>query len=350
MRVCIFVDSQNMGGIEAHILQSIQGLIENSEYCIDLLFWQDYHKLKESKHPILTALEKLPLLYHQRCRYLTANSSLQVLYRYLKKEQPILHTHGYKAGILARLLSLFTRTPVISTYHNGDPGKGRIKFYNKLDIATSFLSTNIAVNNSISLSIKNCTVISNFVDTASHTLLKQQSQTRKNIAFVGRVSHEKGPDIFAHMTENMNLPAAIYGDGPMIKILKDQYLHINYKGMCDMNDHWQDIKVLVMPSRYEGLPLAALEAMARGIPVIASEAGSLPELINNCGIGEVISLNDTQKYQEAVNHIIEQKDHKYIEQGKRLITYINNNFSRRTSIPKIIEQYQQASKHYNTIS
>lgn len=261
----------------------------------------------------------------------------------MKKVQPIIHTHGYKAGVLARLISLSTNTPVVSTYHNGDPGKGKVRLYNMLDRATSFLSTNIAVNDLISLSLKNCTVISNFVKPLDHGALPIQSHNRRNIAFVGRLSHEKGPDIFAEITEEINMPITVYGDGPMANTLKSKYLHIDFKGMCEMDSHWQDIRILVMPSRFEGLPLAALEAMARGIPVIASQAGSLPELIKTSGVGKSISVEKISFYKKALNYYINQDDHQYEIQAKKSIEFINNNFSKKNAIPKIINQYKRAA-------
>ena len=50
---------------------------------------------------------------------------------------------------------------------------------------------------------------------------------------------------------------------------------------------WPQIDLLIIPSRYEGLPMAALEAMVRGIPVIATAVGNLPQLVDHGSNGYI---------------------------------------------------------------
>lgn len=344
MKISLYIDSKGMGGIEAHILQLILGLIESTQHDIDLLLWQDYSAQTGSKHPLLEKLNTVDALSKKRIRIINCNGSLLSLFKYFLANASLVHTHGYKAGITARIMGLLTRTPVVSTYHNGDPGIGKLKLYNYLDRISSFLSLNIAVNTLISQPLKRCSVISNFVNTMDESNLHNEVESRKSIAFVGRLSHEKGPDIFSTMTQNMNKPVTIYGDGPMMDELKHRYAHVEFKGMCDMDKHWKDIRVVVMPSRFEGLPLAALEAMARGIPVIASTAGALPELIMACKIGKSIDVKQVEDFQSEIEKIMMQDNNHYLTQGKQLITFIDESFSRRINIPRIITQYKLAMK------
>jgi glycosyltransferase involved in cell wall biosynthesis len=342
MKISIYIDSKGMGGIEAHILQLILGILESTQHDIDLLFWKDYSVQTHSKHPLLEKLHTVKGIEKKRVHIVNINGSLLALFKYFSATATLVHTHGYKAGITARLMGMLTNTPVVSTYHNGDPGTGKLNIYNYLDRVTSFLSLNIAVNQSISHPLKHCSVISNFVNTMAESCLQEELESRTSIAFVGRLSHEKGPDIFSSITKDINHPIAIYGDGPMMDELKSSYSHIDYKGMCDMEQHWKNIRVVVMTSRYEGLPLAALEAMARGIPVIASTAGALPELIADCKIGKSIELTQMASFKVAIENVMSQENSDYITQGKQLISYINESFSRKKNIPRIIKQYKLA--------
>lgn len=339
MKICIFIDSQGMGGIESHIIELVQGLMEHTQHEIDLMFWHSYN----AAHPITIQLN---LLYSNdsRLHYIDAHRSIKEFIRYCAIHKPIIHTHGYKAGIIARIVGAFTRTAIVSTFHNGDPGKGKLRLYNLLDRLTSFLSLNIAVNELISAPLHRCQVISNFVSTLDKATIKQQENSRNQIAFVGRLSHEKGPDIFAEITKNLPYPITMYGDGPMMSELKFTYSHIDFKGMCNMKEHWSNIRLLVMPSRYEGLPLAALEAMARGIPVIASDAGSIPKLLKECGIGKCIKLRNLNQFEQEIETTMQQPKELYIKKGEALIEYIDNNYSRRKNIPKILNQYDMAEK------
>lgn len=348
MKVCIYIDSKNFGGIETHIFQLIQGLLENTTYEVELLFWKNYYENSHIEHPLITKLKHSNSYVIQRCKFSTANGNLFSLMKAFQSGISVIHTHGYKAGITARLISIFTNTPIVSTYHNGDPGIGKTKLYNFLDKITSFLSLNIAVNRSISKSLTRCSIISNFVNTIKFENLESDYLDRKSIAFVGRLSHEKGPDIFSKLTKGIDHPISIYGDGPMMKALQNEFTHIDYKGMCDMEEHWKDIRVLVMTSRYEGLPLAALEAMARGIPVIASTAGALPELLEDCKVGKSIELQQSHLYRDEIEKVMQQDSHDYLNQGEKLISFIDQFYSRKQNIPKILFQYAVAIDVKNT--
>lgn len=341
MKVCIFVDSQDFGGIESHILQLTQGLLEFSDYDIDILFWQDYGK----EHPLTQSILKLnseAITSSYRCHVINAHGRLSFLLQYLKQQQPLLHTHGYKAGIIARSLSLILNIPVISTYHNGDPGSGKLKLYNLIDKISSRMSHNIAVNEQICATLERCQVIPNFVSTINNQCFQQEIQTRQEIAFVGRLSHEKAPDVFCEITKDMPYPVKVYGDGPMRHELREKYPNITFAGMCEMEQHWHKIRVLVIPSRYEGLPLAALEAMARGIPIIASQAGNLPQLIAHCGIGKSIEFENTQQFKTEIIQQIKLSKSQIKQQGKKLIAYINEHYSKESTMPKILNCYHQA--------
>lgn len=48
-----------------------------------------------------------------------------------------------------------------------------------------------------------------------------------------------------------------------------------------MNAVWENISVLIISSRFEGLPMTALEAMARGIVVISLKVGRVPDIIQS---------------------------------------------------------------------
>ena len=55
---------------------------------------------------------------------------------------------------------------------------------------------------------------------------------------------------------------------------------LTFHGMVtDMGRVWSDLGLLVMPSRGEGLPLAAIEAIGAGVPVIASDVGDVAKVV-----------------------------------------------------------------------
>lgn len=104
--------------------------------------------------------------------------------------------------------------------------------------------------------------------------------------FIGRLHPDKGTDVLMRAWERLGGAAPrllIAGDGPMQEEL---LAWVRTRARAEWLGHVNDVHAvvsavdfLVMPSRTEGLPVAALEAMAAGLPVVASRAGGLAELV-----------------------------------------------------------------------
>ena len=126
MKVLHYVDSSRPGGIETHLAGLLPAL-RSAGVDAQLLFHADY-----GPHPLRDALsaEGLP---HQ-----TLSGGARGLTALLRRERPdVLHSHGYKAALHARLARLSGGPPVVSTMHSGDLGSGRVGLYNRLDAMTA---------------------------------------------------------------------------------------------------------------------------------------------------------------------------------------------------------------------
>jgi glycosyltransferase involved in cell wall biosynthesis len=193
----------------------------------------------------------------------------------------LLHTHGYKAGILGRLAARLSRVPVVSTYHAGERAPFPVNLYQSLDAWTGLLGGRIAVSKPIAEKLPfGATLIPNFIAVGPLTLRPEHPP---QIGFVGRLSHEKAPDRFCALAEQMAGRAEfhLFGDGPMRAQLEQRYGQaVRFHGFqTDPALIWPRIDLLVIPSRAEGLPMAALEAIARGIPLVACNVGALSDVI-----------------------------------------------------------------------
>lgn len=281
--IWIVIDSRGPGGIESHIAVLAVALREHGVNAT-VVFLKDH-----GAHPVRRMLveNETPV---------SIAGGVGGLLRLIKSEQPnLIHTHGYKAGILGRLFGALTRTPVVSTFHAGEPGDMKVRLYQLLDVITSRLSINIAVSEQINERLPGVsTLIDNFVDVPPPMMRNENAGD--HIAFVGRLSFEKGADRFCDLARHH--PAFtfdIYGDGPMRDDLeRTSPDNVIFHGMqSDMPKIWPTVGLLCMPSRHEGLPLAALEAMARGIPVACFGVGGLPQLISDGKNGFCTAPNDT---------------------------------------------------------
>jgi glycosyltransferase involved in cell wall biosynthesis len=113
------------------------------------------------------------------------------------------------------------------------------------------------------------------------------------VVCLGRLDYVKGVDILAEAWPSVARQAPdarllIVGDGPLRETVRgaletaralDSARLLGYRG--DVAAILGAADLLVMPSRSEGSPLAALEALATGIPVVGSRVGGMPELIDD---------------------------------------------------------------------
>lgn len=289
-QVWLAIDARQVGGIEVHITHLASDLLARGlEVTIVLV-------ADHGMTPFVALLKQQGLPYRV-CR--NSRDFVQVL-----AHQPgfvLLHTHGYKAGILGRLTAWCSGKPVVSTFHSGDEGEGWLKFYSWLDRITARFAKCIAVSEPIARRLPvPSTVISNFVPlpTAPATVAGNR------IAFVGRLSPEKGPQAFCQLAALC--PGGdfhLYGEGPLMGELSVQYGdRVAFHGFRKMADEWQQIDLLCITSRFEGLPLVALEAMAHGIPVCTFAVGGLVSLIDNKSNGWLVAPGQVHDMADIVNY------------------------------------------------
>ena len=278
-KIWLVLDSRSFGGIESHVFYLASALKEN--FCnICVVFLNDYgtHSLEVK-------------LNNKNISYMKCSGTLDFI-RLIKKEKPrLIHSHGYKANLISRFAGVLYHIPTVSSFHAGDCETLRLKLYTSLDRYTAFLSHPVAVNKAIAGKVKGAPqVIDNFVPLPMH---KKNIERIQHIGFVGRLSYEKGPDRFLDLAARFpTLKFHIFGDGPKSSSLRSKTLqNVKFHGhVVSIESIWSTIDILCMPSRKEGLPMAALESMAYGVPVIAYNAGALSKLITHNMNGWILPL------------------------------------------------------------
>lgn len=115
------------------------------------------------------------------------------------------------------------------------------------------------------------------------------------VLFVGRLQEEKGIEDFVEAARLLPaIPFEVIGDGPLA--VKSQISNLKCLGVLSPEETAQHIAraaMLVVPSRwYENAPYVVLEAMAAGVPVIASRIGGLPELVRDGETGILVPPRD----------------------------------------------------------
>ncbi len=328
--IWLTVDSSGFGGIESHILALADAL--RAAGCLPrVLFLRDH-----GPHPLKDKLSASGLP-HSIC------NGLSGLFREISAARPaLLHSHGYKANILTRIAAVTTSTPVVASFHAGEAVRGKLKFYTELDRITGAPLQKIAVSQMIAHRLTGPkTQIDNFVAAANDTAPLKGGR----VLFIGRLSEEKGPDLFCQIAARF--PDADFyclGDGPMRDALQARHRgHVSFFGAVpNVSQYLTAADLVLMPSRHEGLPMAALEAMALGVPVAAFTVGGLPELIEDGRNGYCAPAGDLDLLSEKVNHYLKLTVAARAEIGSSAQRTIAERFSPDVILPKIFSVYAAA--------
>jgi glycosyltransferase involved in cell wall biosynthesis len=114
--------------------------------------------------------------------------------------------------------------------------------------------------------------------------------------------------IFFALREQIEAELWLVGDGEEMDLTKNTLQSlglendVHYWGLCrDVSSILRQADLLVMPSRSESFCLAALEAMACGVPVLASDVGGLPEVVIHNRTGFLFPSDD---YAAAVHYAV----------------------------------------------
>ncbi|WP_299016425.1 glycosyltransferase family 4 protein [uncultured Photobacterium sp.] len=266
--IYLFIDSSGFGGIESHIHQ-LALLIQSRDVEVEVVYLQrcpghpQYERLTESQIPF---------------RFLSDSSSHRFFCSLSKDD--VVHAHGYKASIMARLFRLFAPYRLITTFHAGESLTGRLAVYEWLNAYTGFLSYNLAVSSPIlERQPFSCELLRNFVLSELPLPIRSRHSTLQ-VGFVGRLSHEKGIDRFLRLSEShADYHFHVFGDGELAPLVRGKSTLSWHGSVSSMTSYWQHLDVLVISSRAEGLPMVALEAMANGVLVLATDVGDLACLL-----------------------------------------------------------------------
>lgn len=326
----LLLDSRGFGGIESHVAELAAGLREAGR-APRVLLLQDH-----GPHPLAARLaaEGVPME--------ALRGGFGVLWRRLRAGRPaVLHTHGYKANLLGRLAARLTGTRCVASFHAGERPPGLLALYDAADRWTSFLGPRIAVSRPILARLPwGGELVPNFLALPP----EPPAGTPLSVAFVGRLSHEKGPDLFAELSQLAAGPRfEVFGDGPMRCEITAPGL-VLHGARPGMSEAWAGIGLLAITSRAEGLPLAALEAMAHGVPVAAFALGGLPELIADGQNGFLAAPGDLPALAGAVRHWAAKDASARRAMGNAARATIAKHYSREAGVARILSIYEGTSQ------
>lgn len=287
--IVLFLDASRVGGIETHVI-GLAGALTRAGAACEVALWRT-----PGPGALRSRLDAAGIRW-------SGLDGIGGLVERLRRRPMLLHTHGYKAGIVGRLAARIAGVPVVSSFHNGDLGEGRVRLYTALDRLTAGLAPSIAVASTIARRLPApAAVVPNFIDVPPAP--PPLSLEPRLVLFAGRMVADKGADLFCALAERRpKLRFVACGDGPDAPALMARHgARVSFLGhVADLKPFWRDTAVLVMPSRREGLPMVALEAMAHGVPVAAFAVGDLPEVVEHDSTGWLAEPGDMDALDAAI--------------------------------------------------
>ncbi len=128
---------------------------------------------------------------------------------------------------------------------------------------------------------------------------------KNRVGFVGRLSVEKQPEVFAKISEIDNLNKYIaWGEGDLLDDLRNKYPRVEFKGhSSNQEEIYESFDILVMTSVFENCPMVILEAWKHGIPCVVPSVGGIPEIVKNNFTGILYDGYDVEDILSKINNI-----------------------------------------------
>lgn len=300
-------------------------------------------------------------------------SILFKLVKILKEHRiDLLHCHVHKPTVYGVMAARLAGTPVVLSHVHGlgRSGNFRRKLTNYL--VSRKCSRIIAVANSVKddvlrnnwrMPAEKVSVLENSVDYARFADVSvSRADARRMLGLppeafvfgtVGRLAKTKGLtfliDAFSAVKENLSsAELLLFGDGPCRDELEQRASKspccdsIRFLGHRDnIEKLYQAMDVFVLSSVAEGMPRAILEAMAAGVPCIATQVGGIPDIINSPEVGMLVPPREPAVLAEAMVKFGQMPSEQRREYGQKSSNRIRKFFSHEVVGGKLSNLYEK---------
>ena len=254
----------------------------------------------------------------------------------LSRRPDILHCHLIPSNIIAKPLGALLGVPLIINHdHTNDPHRIDNKLLLALDKSTNrFARHIIAVAAACrdfliqheSIPPKKISLVPNAIDLrrfSPETTSRTESRAALGlppefpvIAGVGRLNPQKNFSLFLEIAAvvSSKFPDTRFllaGEGPEESLLRNQAARLGIADKVIFAGYIPDTRVvyaaadiLLMPSRFEGLPMTLLEAMAMGLPVVASNLDGIAEVITDSREGFLAPPGEASVFTDRILRLL----------------------------------------------
>ena len=291
MRICHFLSSDTYAGIE----QYVDEISKEQSHNHQVIIITNRSILKKFNNNV----SKIGF------SSLGRNSPIGLLRLFflIKEISPdIIHTHAAKPTFMINKIKKLFNAKHVATIHGA---KKNLDEFDKADFITVGNATYLD-----KLKSKNKLVISNW---ALDPIRYDSGSRKEYFLAIGRLVKEKGFDILINAWKDIDEKLIILGSGRLKKNLLKQIKDTSQESKIfiedsvsknDIDEFYSRAKMLIISSRREGGPRVALEALFRGIKVVSTKVGHMPDILDEtylCNPDSLDSLSNLLK--DSINNI-----------------------------------------------
>jgi glycosyltransferase involved in cell wall biosynthesis len=320
MRILQVNSAGTRGGGETHVIQLVEALRERGH---------DVFVAGRRNGPLepdirLPFFNSADLFTAHRLRSLLRKQQFDIVHAHVARDYTIVAAACW--GMAAPKV-VFTRHLLYAVH--------RHSLYNRVD---AWISPTAQIQKTLApLKPKRSIVIPNWVDLSKFAYRPHDFHRPVVIGLAGQISPHKGHDdaieALRLLGPDYRLVIAGTGDGEYRAALKRKAadLPVEFLGFVPMVNSFENIDILILPSWEEPFGLVLLEAMASGIPVIATDRGGPPEFVR----GLLIPPKDPNALANAIRSI---GPGDFVAEARE---HVEKNFDMHRVVPKIEELYSR---------
>lgn len=192
------------------------------------------------------------------------------------------------------------------------------------------------------------------------TVYNSDNPDKGYLLYFGRISEEKGVLTLVKAVEKLSsdIPLYILGTGPVEdevkayiddKNLGNKIKMLGFKSGDELKKYVAEAKCIILPSEwYENGPYAIMEAMSQGKPVIVSNYGGLPEIVEDGKTGFICKPFDSDDLKNCIEKVCTLSADEYRQMGINAVNSAKADFNPEKYVEKLTELYKQLiDKHKN---
>lgn len=355
----ITADGRPGGGV-TNVLQLCRGLAASSDWRVSLCSQSGSYAIEQARL-ICDSVHEVDFFTSRFDPRVTWN--VKRLIREMKPD--LVHTHGGRAALPATYALENTSIPLVHTVHGfhfyqksalmrigAIRAEKRIARHADWIIFVCGNDQEIARRERIVNATQQQSVILHGIDLAQ--LPPHTTSNQPTVALLGRLTYQKRPEMLIEIADRMrmdNVRFVYIGGGELQPELEAEVSRRNLNGIVSFTGplpreaalaRVARAEVAILPSRWEGFPIAVLEVMGMGIPMVASRVNGISEIIDDGENGFLVDGANPLDYVERISCLLNDETLRS-EFGRRAHQTVQQRFTEARMVDEHMALYAEAA-------